>query len=178
MANYRAELSAWIDEAVSTLQLTSATFRQLPDDDALLVYWQAEDRFVSKQRRHWWWEHFRCRNYGALLRVDARLHLTQLAATPGERVWLILTDVDELDPLVYKGADPLVYEGAIEACQRVIGECPPFEYNIVSHDFKWLLCENHHQLLFAVGFLAMRRLRRYAAQHPKEVGHLYVRRSM
>lgn len=170
MGDYRAELSAWIDEAVSTLQLTNATFRQLPDDDALLVYWQAEDCFVSKQRVHWWWEHFRCRNYGALLRGGTYLHLTHLAATPEECVWLILTDV-------YKG-DPLVYEGTIEACQRVIVECPAFEYNIVSHDFKWLLCENHHNALFAVGFLAMRRLRRYAAQHPKEVGHLYVRRYM
>ena len=35
--------------------------------------------------------------------------------------------------------------------QAIIGECPPFEYYIASPHLDWLIGENHHNVIFAVG---------------------------
>jgi hypothetical protein len=44
-----------------------------------------------------------------------------------------------------------VFDGKPSAAQRVIGECCGFEYYLIAKDLTWLLCENHHDWLIAIG---------------------------
>ncbi len=44
-----------------------------------------------------------------------------------------------------------LYEGHIDAIAAVLDEAWLFEFYLVSKKFEWLLCENHHDVLIAVG---------------------------
>ena len=64
----------------------------------------------------------------------------------------------------------VVCEGSIEDIRDVIGECFGFEYFVTPKDLDWLLCENHHDVLIAVGDAVRARLIEMASRHPEEFG--------
>jgi hypothetical protein len=51
------------------------------------------------------------------------------------------------------------YRGTIVAIVRILGDCSFMEYCIVPATLEWLLCENHHGALIAVGEPVASRLR-------------------
>jgi hypothetical protein len=61
----------------------------------------------------------------------------------------------------------VVCEASIEDIRDVIGECFGFEYYVVPKGLEWLLCENHHDILIAVGDAVRGRLIDMASRHPK-----------
>jgi hypothetical protein len=74
----------------------------------------------------------------------------------------------------YLAADPLtspllLYQATAKAIQQVIGECYGFEYYILPETLDWLVCENHHGQLIAVGELAVARLEQFAFGRSGEV---------
>lgn len=44
-----------------------------------------------------------------------------------------------------------LYEGEVSAICAVLRECPAFEYYVVEKKMRWLVCENHHNVLIASG---------------------------
>lgn len=65
----------------------------------------------------------------------------------------------------------LVYEGSLEAMQAVLGASYAFEYYVVSPNFDWLICESHHNVVIAIGYKAIKRLKTYVDAHPSEIAH-------
>ena len=76
--------------------------------------------------------------------------LCSIVPNPEEHVWFVAED-DEL-------ASYPVYEATPAAAQQVIGECYGSEYYLISKDLAWLLCENHHDRLIAVGAVVEQRM--------------------
>jgi hypothetical protein len=75
-------------------------------------------------------------------------------------LWLIAGDCP--------GHSFAVCEGAIGDIRDVIGECPGFECYIAPKGLDWLLCENHHDFLIAVGGPVRSRLIDVASRNPAE----------
>jgi hypothetical protein len=144
-----------IRSATQSLGFTPARFRILAPKEAAQVYQSALRHFVPTGQPRWWWEHFR-----ACMRIDFSSrdgwkHLSEFVPDPDERVWFIAEDIA---PTEYS-----VWEATTRDVQDVIGECSGFEFYLVQHQFRWLLCENHHNVVIGVGREVEDRLRHYGA---------------
>jgi hypothetical protein len=49
-----------------------------------------------------------------------------------------------------------VYDATPAVVQQIIGECYGFEYYLIAKNLSWLLCENHHDMVIAVGGVRQR----------------------
>ena len=127
-----------------TLDLSDTALRLLPDDEARTVFQLAEAHFVATPNRRWWWEDFRI---PAVTRhfADGRGFewLTWIVPSPAEVVWWIVEEARR--PFF------AVYEADVATIQQILGECYPFEYYLIPKDRRWLLCENHSDVLCAIG---------------------------
>ncbi len=133
-----------IDQAKFDLGITDAQIRLLSDDEGIALFAAVEEHFVDGKNWTWWWEHFRSPAAWAHFREnDGFEELDNLVPSASERVWFIAED-----SLLRHSP---VYEADTATIQRVVGNCRGFEYYIVAKDFGWLLGENHHSALFAVG---------------------------
>ncbi len=134
-----------IEKARVALQLPETSLRLLAEPEAEAIFVRAEAHFVASTGRAWWWEDFRERGLSHHCGGgDGFLFLSQIVPAPHEVVWWIVES---------SGSRPSyrVYEGAVETIQRVIGECHGFEYTLIAQDLRWLLCENHSDVLIAIG---------------------------
>jgi hypothetical protein len=52
-----------------------------------------------------------------------------------------------------------VWEASVQDIQAVVGECSAFEFYVIQQQFRWLICENHHNVVVAVGAEVEGRLR-------------------
>ncbi len=133
-----------IKDAVEKLQLEPVEFRELPDAEARHVFDLALSTFCSGVDRRWWWEGFTKKYTAAQFNNEKAFeYITELVPNPYEQVWFIAEDVT----LPFYP----VYEATPVAARAVIGECYGFEYYLIAKDMRWLLCENHHDTLFAIG---------------------------
>jgi hypothetical protein len=80
--------------------------------------------------------------------------MPKVAPNPDALVWLIA----EEDQLPHYP----VFETTPRIATKIIGECYGFEFYLIAKNFEWLLCETHHNNVFAIGSLVEERLRRYA----------------
>ncbi|MCA9182699.1 MAG: hypothetical protein KDA51_14650 [Planctomycetales bacterium] len=143
--NRRAILSA-----VQQHGLSSQGFRCLePTEEALLVQ-QIEARLVSSDDRIRWWESFcvptltRCFPDGSGFR-----RLEEISPDHHEPIWFIVEECSS--------AGLAAFETTVRSASMIIGECHAFEYYLVAQDYSWLICENHHDVVIAMG-AAMPRL--------------------
>jgi len=143
---------AEIESAIARLNLREAQFRQLPESEARTVFNEAELRFVDSKGRQWSWEDFRTPAVMVEFpESNGYCYLNRIVPSIYEPLWFIAETV---------GSDCFpVYEGKIEDIQAIIEECPAFEYYLVPKDFHWLVCENHHNVVFAIGAEVERQLR-------------------
>ncbi len=133
-----------IDQAMLDLGLSDAQIRLLPDNEGLAVYTAAEEHFVDGRNWRWWWEHFRLPSAWAYFSDDQGFRkLIDLVPSMTEKVWFIAEES--------KLKHSPVYETDTAVVQEIIGNCYGFEYYLVAQDYRWLLGENHHSSLFAVG---------------------------
>jgi hypothetical protein len=149
-------LAQEIEEARNTLRLSETDPHILPDEEGTKVYKTAEQRFVTMPGRTWWWEAFRFPATSVYF-DDGKgwERLTQLVPSASEKVWFIVgEDGSRYGP---------VYETSTEVVQQVLGECYPFEYYLVAKDFSWLIGENHHDVMFAIGELVEANLKLYSS---------------
>ena len=106
-------------------------------------------RFTGGVDSRWWWERFTLPT-AAHRYPDGKGFRRIWALVPDarERVWFVAED----DQLPYFP----VYDATPAVVQQIIGECYGFEYYLIAKDLSWLLCENHHDMVFAVGSVRQR----------------------
>jgi hypothetical protein len=144
-----------INAAVKVLGLTPNDLKQLPPVDGENVYFASLHHFVSSGDRRWWWEDFRQPGISVMFEAgDGWKIIPEIAPNPDEPVWFIAEE-DRLPTYP-------VFETTPRIASKIIGECYGFEYYLVAKGYDWLLCETHHNRVFAVGAAVEQRLKRYA----------------
>lgn len=144
-----------INQAVAKLGLSSSAMRQLPAQHSTDVYGAAMDHFVASGDRRWWWEDFRQAGMSVCFDDGQGWRLVpEVAPASDELIWFIAED----DSLPHYP----VFETTPKVASLIIGECYGFEYYLVAKDLSWLLCENHHNVLCAVGAPVEARLKKAA----------------
>ncbi|QYF93921.1 hypothetical protein KY495_01370 [Massilia sp. PAMC28688] len=133
-----------INRALAKLGLTSAAMELLQAPRSAEVFGAALDHFVASGDGRWWWEDFRQAGMSVFFEDgQGWRQVPQIAPVSDELIWFIAED----DSLPHYP----VFETTPEVASLVIGECYGFEYYVIAKDFSWLLCENHHNVLCAVG---------------------------
>jgi len=136
---------AFAEDSARELQLEDQ-FKRLPKVEENRIYYEALAHFTNcKGEPTWWWEYFReelphtskCWRDGVAFE-----RITKIVPDPNESVWCIVEENRTPYP---------VYLSSPSVIQKVVGNSCGFEYYILNRDFKWLLCENHHEVLIAVG---------------------------
>ena len=137
-----SRIKHWIAEAVQTLGLDKADLREIPIYHAKNILKTIKDHFCTRQDAIWWWEYFRenLPHYSKRLNQGYTL-LDQIVPDMDEKIWFVIQETYGFR----------LYLGTISTIQRIIGECAAFEYYLVATDYSWLICENHHDYLIAVG---------------------------
>ena len=153
MLSQRQELT----RATRDLVLPRAQFRILPDEEAAPIIGRIERHFVERPGLRWWWEAFRGTPIAQAHFAGGAgwKHLTRIAPPRSGLVWFV----------VEEGPTFVLCEGNVDAIQSVIGECWGFEYYLVSQGLDWLVCENHSDVVCAVGEAVANRLIQEAERH-------------
>ena len=115
----------------------------MPFSDAKKIYLEALRHFTnSTGNPTWWWEYFRKELPKASRSGDeeAWKQIVSVVPDPDVKAWFIPEDDENL-----------VYLACPRVIQKIIGNSSPFEYYIVDNQFKWLLCETHHDDFIGVG---------------------------
>jgi hypothetical protein len=138
-----------MDRAV--VGLGTRTLTGIPSDEAGRLLAAIENRFSRAPGKRWIWEHLSGDSVSRRFEDDRAF----------ARLPAVVPDLAE--PLLFlPGSNEPVahaYRGTIDAIADVIGECSAFEYLIAPNDLAWLICENHHGVLVAVGEPVATRLR-------------------
>ncbi|MGE5184915.1 MAG: DUF6756 family protein [Acidobacteriota bacterium] len=139
-----------VARSIDELGLTSELVA-LAADEAKALYAAIERRFSSPQQARWIWEHFRVPGTARRF-ADDRAY---------ERLKLFVPQAAE-QLLFFPGSDEdvkAVYRGGIEAIVAVLGDSTSYEYLIAPPALDWLVCENHHGVVVAIGEPVETRLR-------------------
>ena len=142
-----------IRDAVNSLGL-QARVRQLNAQEAAKAVAATEGRFISGRNSRWWWERLNDELRIVSHAPDADGYKLVELICPDEPAWLIASD-DEDPPWP-------VFIGMPKDLVRVIGECHHFEYSVASPRLEWLVIENHHSEVIAVGEPAAGKLAQHA----------------
>lgn len=124
------EIETWIEEAA---QHKSILIRKLPMEEAISVQREVISRYVkTSSPSTWWWnlarpidEHYD-RN---------SVKLASVIPIKSGACWLIPDTEAQWLP---------VYEIDAGQVEKIIDDCPGFEYYVVAKDFSWFLVETHH----------------------------------
>ncbi|MDX1910890.1 MAG: DUF6756 family protein [Saprospiraceae bacterium] len=139
MIKVTEQISAAIDE----LGYTPAEIRRLEPDEQEKTYRECLLHFVRSGDRRWWWEDFKVTAFSIDHLHQPYLHLEQYipAATP-KVWWMVEDDTETCYP---------IYECIPAVLKSLIGNCYSFEYYVIDPEMKWLICENHHEVLIGAG---------------------------
>lgn len=143
--------------AAELLSLSPAEFRQLGPMQwsGVLARIFEEFAITSDTGVTWLWENLK-REGVCLGTANIRLILSQLFPSD-TAVWLVVEDWDRTK---LKG-NYWVFEGKYGSVVAVLGEMHHLEYYIVDRGFGWMVLENHHNILVAVGEPAEAQLARF-----------------
>ena len=128
----------------------ASQFRILSGQEATPILSGIEAHFVKEAGRRWWWEAFQDVPTAQTHFPDGTgwRHLNRIVPPKSGLVWFVV----ESDPAF------VLCEATVEAVQSVIGECWAFEYYVVSRSLDWLVCENHSDVVIAIGEAVAERL--------------------
>ena len=133
-----------IQSAVSALGLKEADFSPLSPVEERTVLGRLANHFVAESNCTWWWEFFsqpfKWRSFEDGM---GYARLAEIVPDKSSPAWLMV----EAD----SSPEFAVYSTSAASAQQVIGECYAFEYYLVAKDLSWLVCENHHDVVFALG---------------------------
>ena len=134
--------ASWVVEAIDTLSL-GGQVRRIDEPERSSILARVTDAFLERPEVTFW---------ASSLKVPSRgwhtehgyTYLPQLAPDPRCACWLItgLTDAND---------DMGVFECTPGTASALIGECPGFEYAVVDPALKWMVIEDHHDILIAMG---------------------------
>ena len=144
-----------IRRAIAALEIPDDAVRELCDDDARRVLDDALRAFVLGDNPQWWWESFnRPGVWASFAEGNGYQRISELVPDPDEEIRFVV----EEDALAFYP----VYQTSPRIAQAVIAECYAFEYYLIAKDLGWLLCENHHNCLIAIGEKVEAKLRQYS----------------
>lgn len=121
------------------------------------------DRFTKHRDRHpWIWDDLKVAPSTLALGAPAEsLRVLPLVLPERTPVWLLAED--------YSGGKRAgafwLFDTDTDAVVPVLGEHPLFEYAVVGRHLEWLVGENHHNVIFAVGEPVASRLEAARATH-------------
>ncbi len=140
--------------AVERLGVPHERFRFLPHDESGPLLKRIEEQFVDGHRGRWWWEHWRDTPVSRTFVDDqAFLRVAQLVPDPRAPLYFVFDEEPESG----------VALSDAETVTLLLGECPAFEYGLVALSLDWLVFENHHGVLMALGEPVETRLRALGA---------------
>ena len=156
-------MSATSEEIISacaTLRLSEDAVRQVHSSEAAKELERIAEQFARGTSQRWWWECFDAATSVTFRDQMGFARITRIVPDERAQLWFVVED--DVDPF-------LLFEGSARTSQSIIGECFGFEYYLIPKDLTWLLCENHHGRLIAVGQPVQDRLRELAAPEGEEV---------
>ncbi len=131
-----------VDDAISSLGLTGSV-RRLSDAEVKVALSATAREFVEIPTSVWWWQSLvpdkPCMTYqaaGSGFQVIPRV-------CPDESTWLVVTDDRE--------TGWSVYEASPTDIASILGECRAFEYFVASKSARWIVFENHHDMIIGMG---------------------------
>jgi hypothetical protein len=126
------DIERWLQEAVDMLHVP---MRALPATEARDLIQQAKNRFVRGDPRVWWLDLAApCQQYDSTITSLSAI----LPATSGA-VWFV-PETEE--------AELRVFELQAADLERVVAECPYFEYYILGSQLDWLVAESDHNVYY------------------------------
>jgi hypothetical protein len=148
-----------LTRAARELALPESEFRILAEPAAASHLAGIEAHFVKEAGHRWWWEAFRDAPTASHDFRDAAGHcwgasyLTCIAPPDSGIIWLVVK------------ASPrfVLCEGTVDAIQSVVWESGVSEYYLVPKSLDWLVCENHHAVVIAIGEAVAERLAQVGA---------------
>jgi hypothetical protein len=137
------------------LGLGNDRFHRLDERREHKVLQDVKRHFLTDVKAAFWWECFRYASESRLLRQPHQL-LPDLCPNEGRKVWFIPC-----------GEDEGVYDVFPETAARVIDACPFLSaYAVADKKLGWMLVEDHHHRMFAVGAGAIERLNTIREESP------------
>ncbi|UOE47098.1 hypothetical protein MTO98_22090 [Mucilaginibacter sp. SMC90] len=136
------EVTKEVEEAIATLKLDKSIISKIDAQYNGILYYELLAFFVNGEDRRWWWEAFKSSFEFKMFDYPPD-HFSEIIPDLTRKVWLMIEDVqDDFYP---------IYDVDPNYIRDILNECFGFEYYIIDKDYKWLLCENHHDSLFGVG---------------------------
>lgn len=131
-----------IEAAINTLGLTESV-RRLSDTEADSAIHAVSGEFIKDASSLWWWESIRPDRESVAYQSGGNGYQLIAQVCPDEPCWFVATD-DRADGWS-------VYEARPSQVVSVLGECHAFEYFLASPELRWVVFENHHDVLVGVG---------------------------
>lgn len=132
-----------IQNAIDKLKLSELDIQLLDNLRGEKLYNEFVAYFVKSGDRRWWWEDFKFQTFSVTEFENPFNYIDKIIPLINGNVWLIIEDN-------YEPFYP-VYDCNPNVIKDIIGECFGFEYYIIDKNKEWLLCENHHNRLIAIG---------------------------
>ena len=134
-----------IEGALERLTISHHNFYPLSPTSGKEVIQKIREVFVKSEAQRRWWESFRQPHFEFKAGQRPFEMITEIIPPHTEKVWFIAENSEAPFYPVYRVCPELI--------AAVIGECFGFEYYIIEPEYRWLLCETHHNRLLGVGDL-------------------------
>jgi hypothetical protein len=126
-----SEIAVWLAKASESLALD---VRKLSSTEGGRISDAAKGRYVRGNPRVWWldWA-VPCEQFDSTTTT-----LSSVLPVRAGKVWLVPETENE----------PIVYELDAADLERLLAECPYFEFYVLAHDLSWLVAESDHNVYF------------------------------
>ena len=139
----------WVTEAIASLGLGDRV-RVLGRSECEAVLAEITAALLEVPSATFWWSHLKMPSSSWPTENGYRF-IPEIVPTPESPAWFISGLTDD---------EKSVFECAPALVPAIIGECPCFEYAVVDRQLKWIVIENHHDVVIAAGPSAVERLDR------------------
>jgi len=141
-------------EAARELDLGSEAFRQVSPGQWESVLKNIFEKFANTSETGvtWLWENLK--NQGVSFQTDNGLNYIDSLFESETNVWVLFEDWDGTK----KNGNYWVFEGNYDSTVDLLNNMHGIEYYIVDRKLNWMIIENHHDILIAVGEPAESRL--------------------
>jgi hypothetical protein len=136
-----------IDEAVRSLNIPEERFQQLSEQQSWAALERIKMKYLGGFLPDLWWEHY----------ADAEAHQP---AEPGFTLLKTICPEHDIYFIAHDDNKHKIYKSNVDTVTQILGECPAFEYTIAGKNLDWLITENHHDYIVAVGYKAKVKLNR------------------
>lgn len=134
-------------EAARELGLGAESFRQVGAAQWEALLRRVFERFstTSDTGVTWLWSHLK--EQGVSVKTDNGLRDISALCPANGNVWLLVEDWDGTKVHGHYWC----FEGAYAAAVAVLSHCHAMEYYIIDRELRWMIVENHHDVLIGIG---------------------------